>query len=66
MLDKEKIRLSNRILTCKNEVDLALRRIKSDNQDLKFWRNELQAAEAMFHGFTQGELSFTACPSCGD
>lgn len=59
-----KTRLSNRILTCQNEIKLAKIRLKSDNNDLKFWTNELMAAEAEFHGYKQGELTL-ACLGCG-
>lgn len=57
-----KTRLSNRILTCQSEIKLAKIRLKSDNHDLKFWMNELMAAEAEFHGFKQYEM---ACIGCG-
>lgn len=59
-----KTRLSNRILTCQNEIKLARLRLVSDNKDLTFWKNELMAAEAEFHGFKQGELRL-ACEGCG-
>lgn len=61
----QKTRLSNRILTCQNEIKLAKIRIKSNNDDLKFWTNELMAAEAEFHGFKQGEFKL-ACAGCGE
>lgn len=64
MTDKEKVRLTNRIATCQNEVELASRRLKLDSQDLKFWKNELLAAEAEFHGFKQAELNLN-CATCG-
>lgn len=59
MIDRQKTRLSNRILTCKNELEVARRNIALHTENLRFWRNELQAAEAEFHGFKQGELNLT-------
>ncbi|QXP08459.1 MAG: hypothetical protein [Arizlama microvirus] len=64
MLEAQKIRLSNRIETCLNEVKLAKIRLKSDIRDVKFWQNELFCAKAELHGM-QLELNLR-CSSCGD
>lgn len=64
MLESQKTRLSNRILTCENEIKLACMRMKSDADDLKFWKNELFCAKAELHGM-QLELNLR-CSSCGD
>lgn len=64
MLEAQKTRLLNRILTCENEIRLAKIRMKSDAQDLGFWNNELMAAKAELHGM-QLELNLR-CSSCGD
>ena len=53
----QRTRLSNRILTCQDELKLAEIRLKSNLADRKFWLNELMAAEAEFHGFKQGDLN---------
>lgn len=64
MLDEQKKRLKNRIETCMNEINLAIIRIKSDNKDLQFWKHELLAAQADYHGM-QLELNLR-CSGCGD
>ncbi|QXP08251.1 MAG: hypothetical protein [Arizlama microvirus] len=64
MLDEQKARLSNRIITCENEVKLAKIRLRSNAQDLKFWTNELNAARYELNGM-QMELNLR-CSSCGD
>lgn len=64
MLDEQKTRLKNRILTCQNEIKWANIRLKSDLADIKFWRHELNAVQAELHGM-QLELNLR-CSSCGD
>lgn len=64
MLEAQKIRLSNRIETCLNEIKLAKIRLKREIADVKFWQNELFAAKAELHGM-QLELNLR-CSSCGD
>ncbi|WNK14897.1 MAG: hypothetical protein [Microvirus sp.] len=64
MLDEQKARLSNRIRTCENEYQMAKLRLRSIAQDLKFWRNEKDAAQYELNGM-QMELNLR-CSSCGD
>lgn len=61
-----RVQLSNRIETCKNEIELAIRRVKADQHDLSFWKHELLAAEAELHGVKQHQFNFQSCPTCGD
>jgi len=65
MTEHEKVRLSNRIRNCKEQLDVQELRLKNALRDKKFWLNELRCAEAEFHGFKQAELSLT-CTNCGD
>ncbi|QXP08125.1 MAG: hypothetical protein [Arizlama microvirus] len=64
MLDEQKARLSNRILTCENELKLAKIRLRSNWQDRNFWNNELNAAKNELYGM-QMELNLR-CSTCGD
>ncbi|QXP08269.1 MAG: hypothetical protein [Arizlama microvirus] len=64
MLEEQKARLKNRILLCENEQKLAKIRLRSNCQDLKFWKNEKNAAQYELAGM-QMELNLR-CSSCGD
>lgn len=65
MVEKnQKIRLLNRLETCKNELKLAKIRLKREIQDVRFWKNEETACSAEINGFYQGELRF-AGPNSG-
>ncbi|QXP08185.1 MAG: hypothetical protein [Arizlama microvirus] len=64
MLDEQKARLSNRITLCQNEYKMAKIRLRSNAQDLKFWKNEEMAAQYELNGM-QMELNLR-CSSCGD
>jgi len=59
-------RLANRIKNCKDQIDVQMMRIRNASKERIFWMNELQAAEAEFHGYTQGQLNLLNCPTCGD
>ncbi|QXP08431.1 MAG: hypothetical protein [Arizlama microvirus] len=64
MLEEQKARLANRIITCENEYKMAKIRLRSNAQDLKFWKNEKLAAQYELNGM-QMELNLR-CSSCGD
>lgn len=64
MTDEQKKRLQNRVVTCQNEIALASRRLSADGADLKFWKNELSAAQAELIGM-QLVLNLR-CSGCGE
>jgi len=64
MLDEQKARLANRIVLCQNEYKMAKIRLRSNAQDLKFWKNEELAAQYELNGM-QLELNLR-CSTCGD
>jgi len=64
MLDEQKARLANRIVLCQNEQKMAKIRLRSNSQDLKFWKNEELAAQYELNGM-QMELNLR-CSTCGD
>nr|QJB18998.1 MAG: hypothetical protein [Microvirus sp.] len=64
MEKNQKVRLLNRLETCKNEVKLAKIRLKREIKDLRFWKNEENAANLEINGFYQYELRM-AGPNSG-
>lgn len=51
-------RLKNRIQMCSENMKDSKKRALAALSNGRFWKRELEIAEAEFHGFSQGELRF--------
>nr|WAE43784.1 MAG: hypothetical protein [Microviridae sp.] len=64
MTDEQKKRLEIRVVTCRNEIEDAQSALARAGHNLKFWKNELSAAQAELIGM---QLSLNLrCSTCGD